>query len=197
VGERATNASDSPGRSRGRRIATGVAILFVSVYGGYGVLSTAKGARGAQDPPSLVKPRGRIEVQVVGRRWGWAYRWPGWGGVETRRLELPVGEQVAFHVTSLDVLHGFAARRLGVHADAMPGADNVVFATPSHVGAFRIRCTQLCRLGRPLMGGHAAVVGEAAFVGWIQGEQRANLRATRILPPYSHAYLPSARRKTR
>jgi cytochrome c oxidase subunit 2 len=197
VGEQTAFSSDGPRRSHGRRIAIGVAILFVSVYGGYGLLSTAKGARGQHDPSSLVTPRGRIEVQVVGRRWGWAYRWPGWGGVETRRLELPVRQLVAFHVTSLDVPHGFSARWLGIHADAVPGADNIVFATPSRAGRFRIRCGERCRLGHPLMGARGAVVGEAAFVRWIEGEQRANARATRILPAYSHAYLPPLRRKAR
>ena len=49
---------------------------------------------------------------------------------DDRRSTLPVGTEVEFHVTSLDVAHSFWAIELGVKADAVPGADNVAYVKP-------------------------------------------------------------------
>ncbi len=54
---------------------------------------------------------------------------PGYGGVETRFLEMPANTLVEFNVTSLDVIHSFWAYQLGVKADANPGANNVAYVT--------------------------------------------------------------------
>ena len=64
--------------------------------------------------------------------------------METTQLVLPVNRPVAFHVTSLDVIHSFWAYQLGVKADANPGVDNVAYTTPKQIGGFTVRCSELC-----------------------------------------------------
>ena len=83
---------------------------------------------------------------MIGQQWLWTFRYPGYGGVETPYLVLPVGRSIDFHVTSLDVVHSFWAYELGVKADAIPGADNVAYVKPLKTGSFQIRCAELCGL---------------------------------------------------
>jgi cytochrome c oxidase subunit II len=177
-------------------VTTIIIVLFLAVYGSYGLLSTAEGAGGGQGPSPLVKPPGTpLVVQVIGQQWAWTYRWPSYGGVETRQLEVPVGQLIAFHVTSLDVVHSFWAIGLGVKADAVPGTDNVAFVTPKHTNRFEIRCAELCGLWHSQMANHGYVVSRADFDQWIAGQQRANAPTTKVLPPYSQTYFPDPQRR--
>ena len=102
---------------------------------------------------------------MIGQQWNWTYRYPTFGGVETPHLELPVDQDVALHVTSLDVIHSFWARQLGVKADANPGVDNVAYVHPTSVRSFDIRCAELCGLfhGHMFHTGH--VVSDAPVPG--------------------------------
>jgi cytochrome c oxidase subunit 2 len=177
-------------------VGTVVIVLFLAVFGSYGLLASAEGAGGGQGPSPLVKPAGTpLEVQVIGQQWEWTYRWPSYGGVETKTLEVPVGQLVAFHVTSLDVVHSFWAIGLGVKADAVPGTDNVAYVTPKHLNRFEIRCAELCGLWHSQMANHGYVVSKSDFDAWIAHEQQANAASTKVLPPYSHVYYPDPQRR--
>ena len=57
---------------------------------------------------------------------------------------LPVDTTIAFHVTSLDVIHDFWAYQIGVKADANPDYDNVAYTTTKQLGSFTVRCAELC-----------------------------------------------------
>jgi cytochrome c oxidase subunit 2 len=129
-------------------------------------------------------------VQVIGQQWQFTYRFPQYGGVETFRLELPVNRPVEFHVTSLDVVHAFWAYQLGVKADAVPGADNIAFATPRHLGSFDVRCAELCGVWHGEMSDKGLIVAPSAFTSWITSQRRANAPATGNLPPYARSYFP-------
>jgi cytochrome c oxidase subunit 2 len=110
--------------------------------------------------------------------------------VETFNLALPVGRTVEFHVTSIDVIHSFWAYQLGVKADAVPGADNIAFTTPDHLGIFRMRCAELCGLWHGSMSEQGEVLSTSAWNAWIAKAQSDNAPATHILPKYAHVYYP-------
>ena len=57
---------------------------------------------------------------MIAQQWKFTYRYPTFGGFETNQLVLPDDTTIAFHVTSLDVIHSFWAYQLGVKADANP-----------------------------------------------------------------------------
>ena len=71
---------------------------------------------------------------------------------------LPVNQKIQFHVTSLDVVHSFWFYALGVKADAVPLNDNVVTATPTQIGTYRIQCSELCGLWHGNMSDDTAMV---------------------------------------
>jgi cytochrome c oxidase subunit 2 len=102
-------------------IATTVAVLFLAIFGTTELLAN-NGSGGGAGPNPVAKPSGpMLPVQVIAQQWEFTYRYPTFGGVETAQLVLPAGQEVAFHVTSLDAVHSFWAYELGVKADANPG----------------------------------------------------------------------------
>jgi cytochrome c oxidase subunit 2 len=106
-----------------------------------------------------------------------------------------VGKTIELHVTSLDVIHSFWARQLAVKADANPQVDNVAFVEPTHVGAFEVRCAELCGLWHGEMSDHGRVVTQSVFNTWIRQAQVTYAAATKALPPYSRTYLPEPTRR--
>ena len=127
---------------------------------------------------------------MIAQEWAFTYRYPGYGGVETPHLVLPVDTTVEFHVTSLDVIHSFFAYRLGVKADANPGVDNIAFVKPTKQESFSIRCSELCGIWHGYMFDTGRVVSPAAFKTWINHQQTVFAPATHYLPPYSTSYFP-------
>jgi cytochrome c oxidase subunit II len=180
-------------------LATSVIVLSLAVWGSYTLVgASAAGAGGGQGPSPSDLPAGHqhaLPIQVIGQQWAWTFRFPTYGGFETRHLELPVNKLVAFHVTSLDVTHSFWAYELGVKADAVPGVDNVAFVTAEHLGEFTIRCAELCGLWHGHMATHGRVAGATAFASWVKQQQAANAVNLPDLVPYNRSYFPEPKHR--
>jgi cytochrome c oxidase subunit 2 len=175
-----------------------VLVLGLAAYGTVGLFGSSNGAGGGQGPAPLAKPAdpsGALQVQVIGQQWLWTFRYPGYGGVETPELGLPVNREIEFHVTSLDVAHSFWAIELGVKADAIPGSDNVAFVKVLRTGAFQVRCAELCGLWHGHMSTTGQVMSQAGFASWIAATQRTYAGVTKYLPPYSKVYYPEPLRR--
>ncbi|MFN8164065.1 MAG: cytochrome c oxidase subunit II [Solirubrobacterales bacterium] len=171
-----------------------VIVLFLAVFGTVELADAGSG--GGEGPSPAFKPSGdAMPVQVIGQQWEFTYRYPTYGGVETAHLELPVGRQIALHVTSLDVIHSFWAPRLGVKADANPGVDNVAYVEPKEELTFDLRCSELCGLWHGYMFDTGEVVSDEAFAEWIAEQRRAFAPATKVLPKYSTQYFPEPERR--
>jgi len=178
--------------------ATTTIVLFLAAYGSVRLL--ADGSGGGQGPnpiatPAAAKTDPALQVQVIGQQWQFTFRYPGYGGVETRDLELPAHTLVELHVTSLDVIHSFWAYELGVKADANPGIDNVVYVTTNGPLTFHVRCAELCGLWHGYMFNPGHVVPRAQFASWIAQQQQQFAPATKALPPYSKTYFPEPLRR--
>jgi cytochrome c oxidase subunit II len=194
---------DGPPIRGHRRLQTGWVGLTTAIVLVLAILGTAElietpnsragvGAGGGQGPTPISSPAGNpLQVQVIAQQWQFTYRFPQYGGVETFSLALPVGRTVEFHVTSIDVIHSFWAYQLGVKADAVPGADNIAFATPRKPGLFEIRCAELCGLWHGYMYSRGHVLPAAGWRRWIARVQKANAPATHYLPKYAKAYYPA------
>ena len=125
-------------------VITSVIVLGIAIFGTV-ELEAPDGAGSGSGPNPLTVPSGsKLPVQVIAQQWLFTYRYPTYGGVETNELVLPVNQTVEFQVTSLDVIHSFWAFKLGVKADANPGADNIAFAKPTKEESFEVRCSELC-----------------------------------------------------
>jgi cytochrome c oxidase subunit 2 len=173
-------------------LGTTAIVMFAFGFGTYELIVPA-GAGGGEGPNPIWKPGTSkiLEVQVIAQQWQFTYRWPQFGGVETRVLNLPEGQPVQFNVTSLDVIHDFWAYQLGVKADANPGINNVAYVTALHTGPFVVRCAELCGIWHGAMFDTGQVMPAGQFMTWITGQEQANAAVTKLLPPYSLVYEPS------
>jgi cytochrome c oxidase subunit 2 len=174
--------------------ATSVIVLAAFVFGTVELIVPA-GAGAGEGPNPVWKPSGSnyLQVQVIGQQWQFTYRYPQFGGMESTQLLLPNNRAVAFHVTSLDVIHSFWAYTLGVKADANPGVDNVAYTTTKHTGGFTVRCNELCGIWHGAMFNSGRVVTPAAFLAWATRTQSVERRqgVLAALPPYALSYDPT------
>jgi cytochrome c oxidase subunit 2 len=172
--------------------ATLVVVLSLAVYGTVALAIDEPGAGISATAASLPMPASAdqpLEVQVIAQQWWFTYRYPAYGGIETAQLVLPVNQKIQFHVTSLDVTHSFWFYALGVKADAVPLNDNVVSATPTQIGTYRIQCSELCGLWHGNMTDDTAmVVSTTDFSAWIQEQTALDAPIMKYLPTYSHTY---------
>jgi cytochrome c oxidase subunit 2 len=173
-------------------IVSAVLVIGLAVYGSVD-LFVENGVGGGQGSNPIAKPadaKSALQVQVIGQQWEWTFRYPSYGGVETAQLVLPVGREIEFHVTSLDVVHSFWAIELGVKADAVPGADNVTYVKALRDGSFQVRCDELCGLWHGHMNTTGEIVSPSAFNSWIHATVTKYAAITKYLPPYSLTYYP-------
>jgi cytochrome c oxidase subunit II len=179
-------------------ITTTAMVLFLAGYGTIRLL--ADGSGGGQGPNPIAVPKAPagdppLQVQVIAQQWEFTYRYPSYGGVETRYIELPTNTLVEFHVTSLDVIHSFWAFELGVKADANPGEDNIAYVTTKGPLAFHVRCAELCGVWHGYMFNPGRVVPKAQFASWIAQQKALYAPATKNLGPYSKTYFPQPLRR--
>jgi cytochrome c oxidase subunit II len=179
-------------------VVTTVLVLFLAGYGTVRLL--ADGSGGGQGPNPIAVPATpagttMLPVQVLGQQWQFTYRWPTYGGIETRSIELPAHTLVKFNVTSLDVIHSFWAYQLGVKADANPGVNNVAYVTTADPLTFNVRCAELCGVWHGYMYSTGRVVPRAQFAAWIAGQRVQNAPSTKVLVPYSKTYFPQPLRR--
>jgi cytochrome c oxidase subunit 2 len=174
-------------------LTTTVIVLFLAGFGTYELVQP-EGAGGAQGPSPIWTPTSHtvLPIQVIGQQWKFTYRYPTYGGFETTELVIPDNTTVAFHVTSLDVIHSFWAYQLGVKADANPASDNVAFTTTSQLGTFIVRCSELCGIWHGAMYNSGVVVTPSAFQQWATATRIRLAANTKLLPPFAYTYIPDA-----
>ena len=177
-------------------VVTTAIVLFLAIFGTVELANAGSG--GGQGPEAEFKPADAskaLPVQVIAQQWEFTYRFPTYGGIETAHLELPVDQQVEFHVTSLDVIHSFWAPKIGIKADANPGVDNIAFTEPTEEGDFEIHCNELCGLWHGYMFDTGQVVSGDKFETWIHNQAKVFEKADEVLPPYSTHYYPEPQRR--
>jgi cytochrome c oxidase subunit 2 len=146
---------------------TSVTILWLVVSG---LLTTVLLVWGMAEysAESTAQPNSLV-VNVTGQQWLWTFSYPG-TGVTTRTLDIPNNVPVQFNVTSVDVTHGFYIDSLGIQIDANPGEWTVARTTPTRLGSFVLRCSQLCGLYHAYMYAQGAVVTPTQFSKWLQSQ---------------------------
>jgi cytochrome c oxidase subunit 2 len=174
-------------------ITTTVIVLSLFVFGTAELIGPA-GAGGGEGPSPIWTPSSKavLPIQVIAQQWKFTYRYPTFGAFETTSLVVPVDTPIAFHVSSLDVIHSFWAYQLGVKADANPASDNVAFTTPKQLGTFTVRCSELCGIWHGSMFNSGTVVSKDQFETWAKQTQTSQAAATKLLPPFAWYYVPDA-----
>lgn len=139
-------------------------------------------------------------VQVIGQEWMWTFRYPTFGGMETRELVLPVNTLTELHITSLDVVHSFWTYHYDIKEDAVPGVDNTAWFQPTKLANLSsydnetVKCNELCGIWHGYMRAPMRVVPVATFLSWAKSQEafEKSTGALANLPPFSYTYYPTA-----
>jgi cytochrome c oxidase subunit 2 len=170
-----------------------VIVIGLFVFGTFELITNA-GAGGGEGPNPIWTPTSAsiLPVQVIAQQWKFTYRYPTFGGFESQQLVIPNDTTIAFHVTSLDVIHDFWAYQLSIKADANPQLDNIAYTTTRQTGSVTVRCDELCGLWHGAMFNYGRVVSKAGFYVWAKTTEKATAANTKNLPPFAWTYVPDA-----
>jgi len=191
---------------------TSILVVILAGYGTWAVIAE-HGSGGGEGPNPVWSPSGGLKaetaalagtatwspgsknvlpVQVIGQQWKFTYRYPTFGGFESSQLILPVDTEIAFNVTSLDVIHSFWAYQLSIKADANPQVNDVAYTETKQLGSFVVRCSELCGIWHGSMYNYGKVVSQSAFMNWATTTETTNATNTKALPPFAWTYVPDA-----
>jgi cytochrome c oxidase subunit 2 len=139
-----------------------VAVLFLSYFGAQNLAETVR-----VDPQAMV-------VNVTGGQWFWSFEYPD-QGVTSDALYLPVNKQVLLRMTSRDVIHSFWVPEFRVKQDLLPGENLVkeLRITPTEIGAYKVRCAEMCGTSHAFMESPVIVVEQAEFDAWLRDQAAA------------------------
>ena len=111
-----------------------------------------------------------IVVKVTASQWQWKFEYPDSGVISTE-LRLPVNRQVVLKMESLDVIHSFWVPEFRLKQDIVPGRVTEYRVTPSLIGNYKVRCSEICGISHAYMESPVIVVSQADFDIWIAQQQ--------------------------
>ncbi len=134
-----------------------------------------------------------MTVKVTGRQWYWTYEYEGQNvAIDSRlipqnelkpgqlrnldvdnRLVLPVGKTVKFHITSADVIHGFAVTPFGIQKNAVPGRINETWVRVDHEGVYYGQCFSICGANHAFMPIAIEVVSAEKYAEFLKKNKTA------------------------
>jgi cytochrome c oxidase subunit 2 len=111
-----------------------------------------------------------VEVEVVGHKWWWEFRYPV-GGVATRfstayELHVPVGRPVKLKLMAIDVIHSFWVPSLSGKLDAIPGKDRTLLLRADRAGSYEGQCAEFCGAEHANMRFLVVAESAAKFAAW-------------------------------
>jgi len=136
-------------------------------------LATARAVLAVQ---GAAKPKGAVEVTVVGHQFWWEYRYSGKNVVTANELHVPVGEKTFLTLLSADTDHSFWVPRLGGKTDLIPNHPNQMWIEPRETGLFLGQCAQYCGTQHGMMLLRIYVDSRPEFDRWLK-EQATLARA--------------------
>lgn len=149
----------------------------------------------------ITEPNGphQLNIQVIGQQWFWSYRYPSYGGMETKALYIPTNTPIKLNITSLDVVHSMWIYPLDVKEDAVPGVATTAYVdvhphSPTFSAHINNICNELCGLYHGYMHGAVFVVSKSKFTAWAKAKEAKEKSSgfLKNLPPYSLIYYPTA-----
>jgi cytochrome c oxidase subunit 2 len=121
----------------------------------------------------MVKPNpGEMQIHVVASRYLFQFQYPT-TGIKSFELVVPVGQEIHFSLTSLDVVHDFWVYEWGPKEDCIPGMVTELRITPTEIGNFTVVCSQLCGPEHTYMTAPVRVLSQSDYNAWVQQQLAA------------------------
>lgn len=143
----------------GISVAAIIVMLAALTLAGFGLGVQLPGAAGRVNPRDLVneppfdKPGvyemapGKYQVIMIARTWQF----------NPNKIEVPVGSEVTFKITSMDVTHGMLLDGTNVNVLIVPGQVSEVTHVFKKAGTFNFYCHEYCGTGHQAMFGQVIV----------------------------------------
>ncbi len=113
-----------------------------------------------------VAPTDAVEIQVVGKKWFWAFEYPGTGITSVNDLVVPVNTTIKLVMTSEDVLHSFYIPNFRVKRDVLPNRYSNLWFDATKEGRYQVFCTEYCGDGHSAMGANLIVMSQEKYDEW-------------------------------
>jgi cytochrome c oxidase subunit 2 len=164
------------------------------------VASTKSHTHGQPTTAQVATATKPLDIQAIGQEWFWTFRYPSYGGMETKDLIFPLNRPIHFHITSLDVVHSFWMYEYDIKEDAVPGVSNTAWLlakkpmTSTAIGKNWVKCNELCGLWHGYMHSPFKAVTEASFNAWATRQEafETSTGLLKVLPRYSEVYYPAS-----
>ncbi len=122
-------------------------------------------------------PEGAMEIEVVGHRFWWEYRYPGEGVTTANELHIPVDTPIRIRLLGAEVdpvppeepevIHSFWVPRLGGTQDVIPGRETQILIQADEPGVYLGQCKEFCGLGHGDMRLRVYAESQDDFDGWV------------------------------
>jgi cytochrome c oxidase subunit 2 len=122
------------------------------------------------DPNAMV-------IKVRAQQFAWTFEYPEYGGFVSKELHLPVDRQVLLKMESTDVIHSFWVPEFRVKQDVVPGRVTEYRITPTLLGSYKVRCSEICGTSHAYMENPVIVEKGDTFTAWAS-EQKAVMLAS-------------------
>lgn len=104
-------------------------------------------------PGVSIDAAGRVHARIVGMTFAWL----------PAAMTIPAGTPVTFHVTAIDVTHGFQIVRTNGQAMVLPGYVSQFTTRFEEPGDYLIVCNEYCGVGHHTMAGKLRVVPKSQW----------------------------------
>lgn len=128
-------------------------------------------------------PENALKINVYGQKWSWEFEYPN--GHLDSVLHVPVNQDVALALQSLDVIHSLYIPEFRVKMDAVPGRTNKMWFRATRTGEFTIFCAEYCGTGHSDMLTTCVVHDEGGFKEWLANADPLK----RLTPQQYESYL--------
>jgi cytochrome c oxidase subunit 2 len=124
------------------------------------------------------KPKQALNVMVVGHRYWWEFRYPGYGFVTANELHVPVTSNpkhpmpTYLKMATADVDHSFWVPRLNGKQDLIAGQVNNMWIEPDDTGIYLGQCAQYCGEEHARMLIRVYAQTPADFQKWAANQQK-------------------------
>jgi cytochrome c oxidase subunit 2 len=115
---------------------------------------------------------GELRIDVRAHDWWWEVRYPTTGIVTANEIHVPVGQPIAVHLTTRDVIHSFWVPQLAGKLDAVPGQRNVLQFMAERAGVYRGECAEFCGIQHANMNFLVVAESPTRFGQWQQTQTR-------------------------
>lgn len=122
-----------------------------------------------------------MRIDVTGQRYSWTFEYPEHTDSEGNVLSIsslqgpahiPVDQEVAFYLRSVDVIHSFWLPKLGGKLDVVPGEENVLWLEASEtISMLHGQCAEYCGEFHADMNMVFVVETEDEFLAWVEEMQ--------------------------